>query len=177
MTITTKRKIANTLLELVEEKPLSKISVSAIVARAGIGRQTFYNHFTDKNDLIYWIFLRTLSGEKELMEHAGLQTYLTKLYSEAQKYRRFLKQACNQEGQNALSEAIYRQTYNYYRNYILRKHGKDVLSEALEYALKFNAHGASDLYVEWARQGMPGSAEEQAGYALECMPAMLKKLL
>ena len=66
---TTKWHIANTLLALTEEMPLDKISVSAIVKKAGIGRQTFYNHFIDKNDLIYWIFLRTLSGEKELMEH------------------------------------------------------------------------------------------------------------
>ncbi len=172
-----KRTIAAALLDLVEQKPLEKISVSDIVKHAGVGRQTFYNHFKDKNDLIFWIFLRTLSGEKALMAHAGLRVYLTKLYSEAQKYRRFLMQACRQEGQNALSDAIYEQTYHYYRNWIVLRHGKAVLNDEIEFALKFNAHGASDLYVQWAKDGMPGSAEVQANFAADCMPQKLKKLL
>lgn len=177
MTPSAKRAIAASLLELVEQKPLEKISVSDIVKHAHVGRQTFYNHFKDKNDLIYWIFCRTLSGERALMEHAGLRAYLTKLYTEAQKYRRFLKQACRQEGQNALSDAIYQQTYTYYKNWILRRHGSAVLTNELEFALQFNAHGASDLYVQWAKDGMPGNAQDQANYAFECMPRKIKALL
>lgn len=177
MSFSAKKVISSALLELVEEKTLDKISVRDIVKRAGVGRQTFYNHFQDKNDLIYWIFCRTLSGERTLMEHAGLQAYLIKLYSEAQRNRKFLQQACKQEGQNALAQEIYHQTYRYYRNYIVRRHGKDVLNDELEFAMQFNAHGASDLYVQWAKDGMPGSAQTQAVYALRCMPAVMKNLL
>ena len=71
MAINVKKLLAESLLELSEEKPLDKISVTDIVKRAGAGRQTFYNHFKDKNDLLYWIYKRTLVGEKETIQNEG----------------------------------------------------------------------------------------------------------
>ena len=56
MAINIKRMLANSLISLSDEKPLRKITVTDIITHAGTGRQTFYNHFKDKNDLIYWIF-------------------------------------------------------------------------------------------------------------------------
>lgn len=177
MAINMKLLLANALIDLVEEKPLAKVTIADIVKKSGAGRQTFYNHFHDKNELIYWIFCKTLSGEKRLVETEGYFVYLSKIYQEAQKYRRFLMQACKLVGQNSLSEAIYAQTYNYYRNYILEHYGEEVFDGKLEYALVFNAHGATSQYVRWAEAGMPGSAEEQARYALHCMPECIKRYL
>lgn len=175
MAINVKRLLANALIELTEEKPLAKITITDIVTRAGAGRQTFYNHFHDKNDLIYWIFLRTLAGEQHLVATAGYFAYLSKLYREAQKYSRFLQQACKITGQNSLPDAIFQQTYHYYRNYIMTNYGAEVFDAELEYALTFNAYGATQLYILWAEKGMPGSAEEQARFAIDCMPACIKK--
>ncbi len=177
MAINVKRLLANALIELTEEKPLAKITITDIVTRAGAGRQTFYNHFRDKNDLIYWIFLRTIAGERKLVETAGFFAYLSNLYCEAQKCSRFLMQACKLAGQNSLSEAIFLQTYNYYKKYILYHYGADALDAKLEFALTFNAHGASSMYVQWAEAGTPGSAEEQARFALHSMPLCLKEYL
>lgn len=177
MAVNMKRLLANALIALCAEKPLEKITITEIVKKACTGRQTFYNHFKDKNDLIYWIFLKTLSGERRLVETSGFYAYLRKLYSEAQRYADFLMQACKLAGQNSLAEAICQQTYNYYRNYILEHYGSGVLDRDLEYALRFNAYGASSLYVRWAEEGMPGSAEEQARNALRCMPLSMKAYL
>lgn len=177
MAINVKLLLANALIELCNEKPLSKISVTEITKRAGTGRQTFYNHFVDKCELIYWIFTRTLKGEKELVESSGLYAYLSNLYEEAKKYKVFLYQACMQEGQNSLSEAIFNQTYEYYKKYIIRLHGENVLNEELEYAMKFNAYGASHLYIEWVKDGMKGPAKLQALFAINCMPPQMRKYL
>lgn len=177
MAINVKQILADALIDLSEEKPLSKITVSNIVTKAGAGRQTFYNHFKDKNDLIYWIFCCTLRGERKLMQTAGYYTYLKKLYTEAQNYRNFLRQACALEGQNSLSEAIFLQTYDYHKKYIEEHFGKEVLDDQLEWALKFHAYGAANMYIRWAEQGMPGSGETQAAYALHCMPDSIKKYL
>lgn len=48
--------ISQAFLELCEEKPLKKISVSDIVDKAGKNRKTFYYHFENKEHLIIWIF-------------------------------------------------------------------------------------------------------------------------
>lgn len=48
----TKEIIAKTLRELLEEKPMSKITVKDIVERCGVNRNTFYYHFRDIPDVV-----------------------------------------------------------------------------------------------------------------------------
>ena len=49
----TKEIIIQTLLELLNEKPLAKITVKDIVERCGVNRNTFYYHFRDIPDVMY----------------------------------------------------------------------------------------------------------------------------
>nr|WP_294677447.1 TetR/AcrR family transcriptional regulator [uncultured Blautia sp.] len=48
----TRKIILRTLIELMNEKPLSKITVKDIVERCGINRNTFYYHFRDIPDAV-----------------------------------------------------------------------------------------------------------------------------
>lgn len=177
MAINVKQMLADALISLVEEKPLSKITVTEIIRRAGTGRGTFYNHFRDKNDLIFWIFMRTLTGERALVETQGLYAYLVKLHREAQKVRRFLLQACRMEGQNSLSDELYYVNYRYYRNLIIERCGESVITDEIEFALQFNAYAAANMYIRWITDKMPASPEEQARMLLECMPKSIRDFL
>ena len=47
--------IANAFYALLEEKPLSKITVREIVERCGVNRNTFYYHFEDIYSLLHWM--------------------------------------------------------------------------------------------------------------------------
>jgi hypothetical protein len=49
----TKGWIFEALMILMDEKPYDKITVSDIVEKAGIARQTFYRNFNDKNEVIF----------------------------------------------------------------------------------------------------------------------------
>ena len=51
-TLDTKLLISDALVQLCEEQPLKKVSISDIVERTGKNRKTFYYHFEDKNALI-----------------------------------------------------------------------------------------------------------------------------
>ncbi|MEE8717534.1 MAG: hypothetical protein SOI24_10905 [Coriobacteriales bacterium] len=44
--------LANTLMELCESKRLADITMTDVIRRAKVAKQTFYNHFADVNDLI-----------------------------------------------------------------------------------------------------------------------------
>ena len=90
MAIDVKKLFADAIIELSNEKPLSKVTVTDIVKRVGTGRQTFYNHFLDKNDLIFWIFHRTLRGEKRIIEASGFYAYLLSIYEKAKLNQPFL---------------------------------------------------------------------------------------
>ena len=56
MTGLTKRALMNTFLELLEDKPLDKITVREIVEECGVSRNTFYYHFHDIYELIEEMF-------------------------------------------------------------------------------------------------------------------------
>ena len=58
----TKKRIAKAFKNELKNKPFDKISVVDIMEEAQIRRQTFYNHFLDKYELMDWIF------EMELQE-------------------------------------------------------------------------------------------------------------
>ena len=53
---TSQNNIACALLNLLEEKPFSRISVSELCKAAGISRQTFYSLFKSKDNVITYIF-------------------------------------------------------------------------------------------------------------------------
>jgi AcrR family transcriptional regulator len=54
--LNTMQLISNAFVELCDEMPLKKVSISDIVERTGKNRKTFYYHFENKDRLIVWIF-------------------------------------------------------------------------------------------------------------------------
>ena len=50
----TKRALEQSLKNLLQQKPLSKITISDITEDCGISRMTFYYHFKDIYDLVGW---------------------------------------------------------------------------------------------------------------------------
>lgn len=58
-----KRKLGQTLKELLRTNKLADITVTQIARKAGVTRQAFYYHFTDVNDAAAWIF------ETEIADH------------------------------------------------------------------------------------------------------------
>jgi AcrR family transcriptional regulator len=62
MAINVKSLVIDALLELVEVEgiPLERVTVKRILEKSGVNRQTFYNHFLDKNDLICQAYERRM---------------------------------------------------------------------------------------------------------------------
>ena len=56
----TKEIIIQTLMELLNEKPLAKITVKDIVEKCGVNRNTFYYHFRDIPDVVEFVLKREL---------------------------------------------------------------------------------------------------------------------
>ena len=76
MAINIKEMFGDTLLELVNTKKLEKITVNDLISKTGASRQTFYNHFCDKNDLIQWIYSHYLiNWEKSWLENLYICKY------------------------------------------------------------------------------------------------------
>ena len=64
--------IANAFYALLEEKPLSKITVREIVERCGVNRNTFYYHFRDIPALLERIIKSR--ADQVVREHGRLES-------------------------------------------------------------------------------------------------------
>ena len=53
--IRTKRDLANALEELLQERNFDELSVKDITDKAMISKNTFYNNFQDKNELLNFL--------------------------------------------------------------------------------------------------------------------------
>ncbi len=56
MSTSTKEALAGALKQLMNVKPIGKITVKDLVEICGVNRQTFYYHFDDVYDLLEWVF-------------------------------------------------------------------------------------------------------------------------
>lgn len=68
----TRDALGNALIDLMQERPFNSITVQDVLARAEVGRSTFYTHYRDKDDLFlsdveeFWELISTMlerSGE------------------------------------------------------------------------------------------------------------------
>ena len=62
----TRRQLSGALVDLIKEKRFDDITVQNVIARAGVGRSTFYSHFRDKEDVFeqQWEqFIERLAGQ------------------------------------------------------------------------------------------------------------------
>ena len=62
----THTRLGGALVQLMQEKPIEKITVQEVLDRAAVGRSTFYLHFRDKDDLL----LSQLEGFLQMMSTA-----------------------------------------------------------------------------------------------------------
>ena len=98
--------LADSFKELVQEKPVEKITIKEITDRAGVIRVTFYNHFQDKYELMNWIFdmeFIGLIGQDEANQSIEEMTALLRILYDN---RCFYRNALSVQGQNSLIEHI-----------------------------------------------------------------------
>ena len=80
----TKSWIEGALISLANDQDFSNITVTKICKKAGVGRQTFYRHFSGKEDVVrksmrrtfdaYLEFLKAQSSEAQDIDFVNLQT-------------------------------------------------------------------------------------------------------
>jgi AcrR family transcriptional regulator len=74
--IRSRKLIRQAFLELIQEKPVEKITVTDIIKRADINRGTFYAHYQDIRDLMEQMGNETLAQIIELLEAFNYHNFL-----------------------------------------------------------------------------------------------------
>lgn len=173
---TTKDLLAASLRELTGEMPFERITIRDIVQNCGVSSTTFYHHFSDKYQLVEWIyqkdsqkFVNQISASYTWRD-AALQTVLT-FHNEIDYYRNYFHSDSSAGNLSMI-------TYTDALDTIKKLHGEEAVTEDVRFCLQLYLSGVTRMTIEWI-------LDEKTGIDPECfidrimaaMPEILKDLL
>lgn len=153
----TKKRIAKAFRDLLATREFDKISIVDIMESAGIRRQTFYNHFLDKYELLDWIFENDLTEYiTNNLDFISGQKLLQELFFYFEQERDFYIQLFDIQGQNNF--------YDHFISYcrllvskILREYGQfDIDSSAYTcFLLDYHSHALAEIVKAYVNKKSP----------------------
>ena len=153
----TKERLAEALLKLIEQRPLSEISISEVAETAQVNRTSFYRNFDSKEDILHFAFTKRLEAWKET--HEVMRAFDGDPYLQTRDFFEFFlherKLVLKLFHAGALDSILLR----YLGEEIGPLEG-DHPDDA--FYRSYHLHGMFGIYLEWIRQGMTQSPERMA---------------
>jgi probable dihydroxyacetone kinase regulator len=154
----TKKALVDALKALMKEKKLSKITVSDITDYCDISRNTFYYHFSDKYDLLNWIFYsETLPEVNAFSEPERWFDGFVRLCRYMRANREFYLEALDYVGQNSLKDYLlefYFELLKIHIDTVYTQLGYKLASEELFLMARMEAHSYVGIIMDWVKGGM-----------------------
>ena len=159
--------LADSFKELVEKKPIEKITIREITDLAGVIRPTFYNHFQDKYELLEWIIVTEIFKPMEpLIDRGQLTQAVEGALLTMQKEQTFYERAMRLSGQNSFREIM----TDHVARLVLDRLSEESLREKVYYdwltprrIAYFFAGQIVYAVMEWLEDGMSVSPHELVG--------------
>ncbi len=147
--------MADALIKLMKTTPVEKITIPQIVKTAGVGRMTWFRHFTTKSEAITYKFIRMWEcwtdahdiHIKTEFTVANAETFFEYNYS----IRNILDVVYTAGMQSAIYDAFYA---------IMQPSDNHVPMEI--YKQRFYAYGLCGLLDEWVKRGYKETPQEMA---------------
>lgn len=153
--IRSRRLIRQAFLELLEEKPFSKITVTAIVARADLNRATFYAHYPDVRGVVEEIENELSEKLLEVLGKFHFTDFFNNpmpLLMEASRYVDENQDLLRTLLKNVGSDTAVANLKSTFAEYILNKSDtpEELLdSTAVQLRIYYFANGMIGLYQQW----------------------------
>ena len=166
MSQTTKRALEAALKELLQKKPLDKVTINDIANACGINRMTFYYHFRDIYDLVEWSCeedaARALQGKKT---YETWQQGLTQIFNLVLENKTFILNVYHSIGREQIEQYLYRLTYSIIMGVVEEQaEGMHVNEQDKAFIVDVYKYALVGLMLEWVREGMkedPGDIVER----------------
>lgn len=159
------RKLINAALaDLLQEKPLDKITVTDVVNRAEINRGTFYAHYADIPDVINHLIQQTFSKLREALSEpypplADVpRAFLFRMQKILEEDLDFYKKIMNSSAVSLMQE----QLVNIALDYLFQREEAFGFGDHEQFVLtmRFCAGGLSNLYRDWFAGKLSFSLDE-----------------
>lgn len=175
----TKRAIKAAFLELLDEKPLNKISVRDIVERCGINRNSFYYHFQDIPSLLGEIIIeRTNELMAQYPTVDKIEEAFRAVVDYAQQNRRAIMHVYNSVSRDTFESSVMKLCAYMTEQYLRSAYPDTQISErdreVLHRFIKCQLFG---LGIDWMLGGMKPDAGEQMQRVLELYKGVSELIL
>lgn len=143
----TKKKIGDTLHELIMSRPLERITVNDIMERSGMKMQSFYYHFADVYEVLDWELDRRLYKRIAYDPEAKFDDWVVSVAEIISSDRRFYYRVIEAEGR----DRVMKTALPVVKPYIIREiTGKDVLHETIMENERVVAQFMSEALINYA---------------------------
>lgn len=163
----TKMVLEESLIQLLQEKPIDKISITEICQKADINRSTFYAHYSDQIHLLQSIVQSVLS---ELNDYLGNFSYkengtesiqiISRIFdyiiANADRFKVILGENGDLTLQKKIMMIVQQKGMSEWWSHI------ELDEEFIEYLLLFGVNGSIGIVQKWLHNGMKQSAVEMA---------------
>lgn len=172
----TKNRIAHRFAQLLEHDSFDALTVMQIADACGVSRQTFYNHFFDKHDLVSWIFERFL---RESVYQAGARIRWVDVYrlylTAIQANRPFFAALFRSPDAPVFIDAQAEMLHSFYKNAFMRVTG-GVLDDTQEYELLLHACGSARAVAVWVLEGTKTPIDAVVDATHDALPPCISAL-
>lgn len=153
--------ITQSLLLLLQEKPLEEISVKEIVEKAGVNRSTYYRHFRTKQDVVRHFFSLRLDEYLETVsEDISAKQYFAGMFGVFLRYKRELILLDRMSLTYLLLEEL---------NERISVPGRNDDAVQMLYC-RYHIGGVFNSFRYWLREDMATAPEELAGQCMAFLP-------
>lgn len=163
------------LLELMEYKPYSSISIKELAECAGLDRKTFYRNFTSKEEVLCLrlqemcqVYIKELRGLPRLTSYAGTKAYF-QICSQHLHFFMLLKK-------NNLLPLVLIKFDEYLSELNTLFLDNPLYREKSPYELYYQAGGFWNVTIRWLEGGAKESPEEMAQIIGEIMPPLEREV-
>ena len=180
----TRRLLKESLLELMQEKPFSQISVRDVTERADVNRTTFYLHYTDTAQLLQSVEEELLAEAQTLIDAHLQETVaertLRPVFEPILDFTVEHRTVCM-----VLFENNEASQFTGHLQHLFQRSGGEIArawfhprdQRQLSYLLEFVACGLIGLIAEWFRRGMDLPREELLNTAEQLADGAAGRLL
>ena len=156
MAANTKNQIRQAFIDLLNERPLDKISVRDIAARGAVNRNTFYYYYADIYALVEEMFQTEIDRFLERLHgYASWQEAFREATACATENRRAICHLFNSGNRDILEHYYYKVTYAAMTAYVRSQaEGLDASQRDIEALAAFYTAALAGLVLNWLRNGM-----------------------
>lgn len=156
MSNVTKQALEASLKQVMQKKPLDKITIRDITDTCGISRMAFYYHFKDLYDLVEWVCLedvtKALAGKKT---YDTWQEGLAQIFEAVLENKAFVSNAYRCISRERMERFLYQLTYGLIRDVVEEKSGATpILEEDKAFIAEFYKYSFVGILLDWIKQGM-----------------------